>query len=152
MKSNYCIKMVFCYRNCSDLLWEKNCSREFAKIFRSQDHKNNLFKQWKFRTIFGNRMLFLTCSWTFLISNKLEGGPQNLRQLNCSFTTISSHFLAIYINIFHENEVQTVILRCWAGLYLDWFMNYDTKCKYFHFQFFAILYNKTKCQSKTVGR
>ena len=40
--------MVFCYQNCSDLLWEKNCSRyrkknlkfeaegqEFAKILRS---------------------------------------------------------------------------------------------------------------------
>ena len=41
-------EMVFCYQNCSDLLWEKNCSsdrenflkfeaegREFAKILRS---------------------------------------------------------------------------------------------------------------------
>ena len=41
-------KMVFCYQNCSDLLWEKNCSndwekrlkfeaegREFAKFLRS---------------------------------------------------------------------------------------------------------------------
>jgi hypothetical protein len=40
--------MVFCYQNCSDLLWEKNCSsdqekllkfeaegREFAKCLRS---------------------------------------------------------------------------------------------------------------------
>ena len=65
--------------------------------------------------------------------------PQNLRQLNCSFTTISSHFLAIFINIFHEKEVQTVILRCWTGLYVDWFMNYDTKRKYFHFRFLPIL-------------
>ena len=41
--------MVFCYQNCSDLLWEKNCSsdqkkkkfeaegQEFAKLFRSQE-------------------------------------------------------------------------------------------------------------------
>ena len=41
-------KMVFCYQNCSDLLWQKNCSsdqekllkfeaegREFAKFLRS---------------------------------------------------------------------------------------------------------------------
>ena len=34
------------------------------------DHKNNLFKQWKARTIFSNRMLFFTCSWTFRKSNK----------------------------------------------------------------------------------
>ena len=47
---------------------------------------------------------------------KLEAGRQNLRQLNSSFTTISSHFSAIYISIFHKTEVQTVILRCWMGL------------------------------------
>ena len=35
---------------------------------------------------------------------KLEGGHQNLRQLSCSFTTIYSHFSAIYINIFHKNN------------------------------------------------
>ena len=69
----------------------------------------------------------------------LEGGPQNSRQLNCSFTIISSHFFAIYIISFHEIEVQTVILRCWTGLYLDWFMNYDTKHKYFCFRFLPIL-------------
>ena len=60
-------------------------------------------------------------------SKTIEGGPQNLRQLNCNFTTISSHFLAIFINIFHEKEVQTVILRCWTGLYLNWFKSYVTK-------------------------
>ena len=53
----------------SDLLWEKNCSsehenplnfgvegQEFANF--EKNHYNNLFKQWKVRTIFGNRMLF----------------------------------------------------------------------------------------------
>ena len=47
MGLNY-FSMVFCYQNCSDLLWEKNCSsdrekllnfeaegREFAKFLRS---------------------------------------------------------------------------------------------------------------------
>ena len=56
------------YQNCSDLLWvkivpviKKNFwnSRLKAKNLKSfWDHKNNLFKQWKVRTIFGNRMLF----------------------------------------------------------------------------------------------
>ena len=47
---NFCLShlMVFCYQNCSDLLWEKKCysdrekllkfeaeGREFAKILRS---------------------------------------------------------------------------------------------------------------------
>ena len=29
------VEMVFCYQNCSDLLWEKNCSKTFAKC---RDH------------------------------------------------------------------------------------------------------------------
>ena len=60
-------EMVFCYQNCSDLLWEKIVlvierllkfkaeGREFEFFC---DHLNNLFKQWKVRTISGNRMLF----------------------------------------------------------------------------------------------
>ena len=62
--------MVFCHQNCSDLLWEKKCSSdrekllkfkaegegwEFSKSFRSLKYS---FKQWKVRTIFGNRMVF----------------------------------------------------------------------------------------------
>ena len=70
-KSNliqYHTTMVFCYQNCSDLLWEKIVlvieknfwnSRLKAENFQNfWDHLNNLFKQWKVRTIFGNRMLF----------------------------------------------------------------------------------------------
>ena len=60
--------MVFCYQNCSDLLWEKivlvieknfwnsRLKAENLQIF--WDHLNNLFKQWKVRTSSGNRMLF----------------------------------------------------------------------------------------------
>ena len=58
---------------------------------------------------------------------QLEGGRQNLRQLNCSFTTISSQFFGIYIYIFQKTEVQTVILRCWTFLYLNWFYSYGIK-------------------------
>ena len=50
-------KMVFCYKNCSDLLWEKNVL-VIEKFFL--DHYNNLFKQWKVvRTIFGKVWIFL---------------------------------------------------------------------------------------------
>ena len=28
------IKMVFCYQNCSDLLWEKNCSSDGEKLLK----------------------------------------------------------------------------------------------------------------------
>ena len=59
--------MVFCHQICSDLLWEKNVlgiekgfeiEAEGGEFEKKLDHYNNLFKQWKTRTIFGNRMLF----------------------------------------------------------------------------------------------
>jgi hypothetical protein len=62
------ILWYFFYLNCSDLLWEKNVlvieknfwnSRLKAENLQNvSDHLNNLFKQWKVRTTFGNRMLF----------------------------------------------------------------------------------------------
>jgi hypothetical protein len=45
--------------------------------------------------------------------------------------------------IFHKTEIQTVILICLTGLNSDWFKSYETKCKYFYFRFFAILYKNT---------
>ena len=42
-------------------------------------------------------------------------------------------FLCKCMFIFHKTEVQTVILICLMGLNSDWFKNYDTNCKYFHF-------------------
>ena len=63
--------MVFCYRNCSDLPWEKIVlfsdrekllkfeaeGREFATFLRSLEQFGQTV-QWKVRTIFGSRMLF----------------------------------------------------------------------------------------------
>ena len=58
----------------------------------------------------------------------VEGESQNLRLINCHFTTLSSHFFGIAMCIFHKTEMQTVILRCWTGLYLNWFYSYGIKC------------------------
>ena len=73
--------MVFCYQNCSVLLWEKNCSSDREKLLKFEaegwefakfwDQLNNLFKQWKVRTISCNRMFFY-CSLRFLRNGKLE--------------------------------------------------------------------------------
>ena len=56
----------------------------------------------------------------------LEIVNQNLRLTNGHFTTISSQFSAIYMNIFHKTEVQMVILRCWTGLNLN-YLNFMTQ-------------------------
>ena len=74
--------MVFCYQNCCDLLWEKNVvviekkfwkyeaeGREFAHFLESLEQ---FIQTVKGQNIFGNRILFLTCSWRFIMSNKLE--------------------------------------------------------------------------------
>ena len=63
------LELVFCFQNCSDLLWEKNCPsngekllkfkaecQEFATFLRS--HEQSIQTAWKVKTVFGNRMLF----------------------------------------------------------------------------------------------
>ena len=69
------------------------------------------------------------CILAKLQNNLLEGGASNLRLAVLRFTTISSHFVANYIDIFQKTEVYTVILRCWTGLYLIWFKSYATNTK-----------------------
>ena len=53
--------------------------------------------------------------------------PCNLSFNRC--TTISGHFFANYISIFHKTEIQTVILRCLTDLNLLWYKSYDPKRK-----------------------
>ena len=66
--SSHSTGMVFCYQNCSDLLWKKNCSsdrekllkfeaegRGFAKFLKSLEQFVNTVKGGK---IFGSRKLF----------------------------------------------------------------------------------------------
>ena len=55
------IVLTYCEKN----FWNSRLKAENLQNF--WDHLYNLFKQWKVRTISGNRMLlFLTCSWKFL--------------------------------------------------------------------------------------
>ena len=73
--------LVFCYQNCSDLLWGKNVLVIVYNFWNSKfkaenlqnfgDHLNNLLKQWKVRTI-SLKECFLTWSWRFPIPNRLE--------------------------------------------------------------------------------
>ena len=67
---------------------------------------------------------------TLKTRKNLEGVSKRSRLTNCHFTIISSQISAIYIIIFHKTEVQTVILRCWTGLYHNWFKSYDKNEKH----------------------
>ena len=75
----------------------------------------------------------------------VEGVTKRSRLINCHFTTISSQISAIYINIFHKTEVQTVILRCWTVLYINWLKSYDKNEKHAKTQ-------KTQKSPKTVHK
>ena len=61
---------------------------------------------------------------------KIKGVTKRSRLTNCRFTTISSQISAIYINISHKTEIQTVILRCWIVLYINWLKSYDENEKH----------------------
>ena len=67
--------MVFCYQNCSDLLWEfffAN-SQTSASNFKSFSWSLEQFIQRvKGQTQFWKQNAFLTCSWKFLWSNILD--------------------------------------------------------------------------------
>ena len=53
----------------------------------------------------------------------------NVQLINGHFKTISGHFFAIYMFIFHKTEIQTVLLRCLRSLNLNWYKSYDKKPK-----------------------
>ena len=57
-------------------------------------------------------------------TNKREIKLCPQKMVNGRFTTISSHFVDKYLVIFHKTDVQTVILRCWAGLNLNWIKSF----------------------------
>ena len=70
--------------------------------------------------------------WTFIKNWRLE--KEKIFTFG-HFTTISGHFFANYISIFHKTEIQTVILRCLVCLNLNWIKSYDIIIgwnKFFH--------------------
>ena len=71
-----------------------------------------------------------------LIDTKVCSVKKDTTLWNGHFMSISGHFIANYINIFHITEVPTVILRCIKCLNLNWIKLYDINHKCFFFFFF----------------
>ena len=91
---------------------------------RSFRHENVSWIEWNEFTLVLSGFEFEKCpkmNWMVFFSFKtsVETVAQNLLLINDYLKTISSHFLGSYINIFHEKDIQTVILRGWKGLYLN---------------------------------
>ena len=57
--------------------------------------------------------------------NFVKKTTENLWLINGHLGTISGHFWANYMKIFHKKEVQTVILRCLVCLNLNWIKSYN---------------------------
>ena len=75
--------------------------------------------------------------------------PENLSFKNVHFSTISGHFLANYMNIFHKTEIQTVILRCLVCLNLNWVKSNDIFwLKYLFFHVWKSIISGVKYRSK----
>ena len=77
----------------------------------------------------------------------IKTDPKRMLLFNNCYKTVSGHFFAICIFIFHKTEVQTVILRCLMGLDLNWFKSYGLKCsktQIFSFLFFCDSVQKHK--------
>ena len=58
------------------------------------------------------------------------------------FITISGHFFANYINIFHKTEVLMNIFWCQKYLNLNWIKDYDIKHNFSWFHFFQFCKKK----------
>ena len=80
--SRHRLGLVFCFQNCSDLLWEKIVLVIKKSFWNSRltaensqnfwDYLKNLgIRTVKGHTNFWNRMLFLTCPWRFFRSNTI---------------------------------------------------------------------------------
>ena len=74
-----------------------------------------------------------------LFDSLIKSDPKQMLLLNDCYKTVSGHFFAISMFIFHKTEVQRVNLRCLTDINPNLLKIYDTKSKYFLFHFFAIL-------------
>ena len=67
-----------------------------------------------------------TQSYSILgVFNFVRKKNEKLTLINGHFMTISGHFSASLIEIFHKTDVQTVILRCLVSQNLNWIQSYD---------------------------
>ena len=110
-------EMVFCYQNCSDLLWEKNCSSDREKLFEIRGWRPRICKFFEItRTIYSNserseqfleQKNFLTCYWSLVLNNlrirtnnwDVENYRNKLENIKCDIVCrrVSTMWLQLYI-------------------------------------------------------
>ena len=93
--------------------WGSDCHFGVLNLYKSQFDQN----LWPKR-----HFLFL-----FPFFNFVRKQNENLWLINGHCMTISGHFFANYMKIFHTTEIQTVILRCILCLNSNWIKSNDIK-------------------------
>ena len=99
-----------------------NCINSFHKtedltvILRGPTLFFNI-SSWSKTSFFASSLLLFFC-------NFVRKKKENLWLINGHFMTISGHFFANYIKIFHKTEILTVILRCLVCLNPNWIKSY----------------------------
>ena len=115
--------MVFCYQNCSDLLYEKIVLVIEKNVWNSRLKAKNLQNFWDPRKIYLNsespeqflkQNAFLTCFWSFIRSNTLEQFTQTVKVQNiflkknyfltCSWIFLRSNTLSRRLRIQGEKN------------------------------------------------
>ena len=82
-----------------------------------------------------SKTYFFASSLLLVFCNFVRKKKENLWLINGHFMTISGHFFANYIKIFHKTEIQMVILRCFEGQNFNWVKSYNIisiKTIFFH--------------------
>ena len=110
--------LVFCYKNCSDLLWEKRISSDREKLLRSLEQFVQTVKGQK---KFWLQNSFLTCSWRFFISYHINLNWKKLLGLRNMQEKLSVNF-PVYLS---KNQFKTFSFSIWFSLtsppaYKEW--------------------------------
>ena len=87
------------FANCINIFQKTEVQTVILMCLMGQNH--NWFKSYDTKRTLRSREILA----------KSEIDHQNLHLINGQFTTISGHFFANKMKIFHKTEVQTVILR-----------------------------------------
>ena len=99
------LEMVFCYQNCSDLLWEKTVLVIEKNLF--WDNLNNLFKQWKVRTWQNSVHVVVECPPRLKIVGVCDTYVFFLWQIDC---VLSKYFVLNNSILFLVTEWKVMII------------------------------------------
>ena len=100
---------LLCFENCSDLLWEKNCSIDLEKLWKKFEIARSLNRQ---RSVqFLKQNICLTCSWKFLRFYILEF--RNLQEKLGKFILSEKNVIFCKCLVLPKVNTVVIIVSAW---------------------------------------